>query len=84
MVFVPEGFAHGFQCLSDETEVFYQMSRPHVPEAARGVRYDDPAIGIRWPIRKGLVVSPRDRALPSIAPARRSRGAPAHAPAPAL
>jgi dTDP-4-dehydrorhamnose 3,5-epimerase len=85
MTFLPEGFAHGFQSLRDETEVFYQMSRPYVPEAARGVRYDDPALGIRWPIRKGLVVSPRDRALPRIAPDGKGRAsAPAHAPSLAI
>jgi dTDP-4-dehydrorhamnose 3,5-epimerase len=48
-LFVPEGCAHGFQTLMDDTEVLYQMSTPYVPEAARGVRWDDPAFGIEWP-----------------------------------
>lgn len=47
--FVPKGFAHGFQTLAENTEVHYQMSRPYVPEAGRGVRWDDPAFGIDWP-----------------------------------
>ena len=81
MTFLPQAFAHGFQSLCDETEVFYHMSRPYVPEAACGVHFDDPAIGIRWPIRKGLVVSPRDRALPRIAPDRKGQ---AGAPVPEL
>ena len=50
MVYIPEGFAHGFQALEDNTEVFYQMSEFYHPERARGVRWDDPAFGIKWPI----------------------------------
>ena len=50
MLYVPEGFAHGFQTLEDDTEVLYQMSEFYSPEHARGVRYDDPAFGIEWPI----------------------------------
>ena len=49
MIYIPEGFAHGFQTLEDETEVFYQMSEFYSPEHARGVRWDDPAFGIKWP-----------------------------------
>jgi dTDP-4-dehydrorhamnose 3,5-epimerase len=49
MLYVPEGFAHGFQTLVDDTEVFYQMSHPYAPECARGVRWDDPAFAIAWP-----------------------------------
>lgn len=49
MLFVPAGFAHGFQTLTDETEVFYMMSTAYVPGAAEGLRYDDPALGIQWP-----------------------------------
>ncbi len=51
MLYVPEGFAHGFQTLEDDTEVFYQMSEFYAPECARGVRWNDPAFGIEWPIR---------------------------------
>lgn len=47
-LYLPEGFAHGFQTLADNTEVFYQMSEFFHPECARGVRWDDPAFGIKW------------------------------------
>ena len=50
MLYVPEGCAHGFQSLEDDTEVSYLISEYYSPEAERGVRYDDPAFGIRWPI----------------------------------
>lgn len=59
MLFVPEGFAHGFQTLVDAAEVFYQISEVYHPEAARGVRWDDPAFGIRWPLDV-TVISARD------------------------
>ena len=58
-LYVPEGFAHGFLTLADESEVFYQMSEFYRPEAARGVRWDDPAFGIVWPARPE-VISERD------------------------
>jgi dTDP-4-dehydrorhamnose 3,5-epimerase len=59
-LYVPRGFAHGFLTLADATEVSYQISAPYHPEAARGVRYDDPFFGITWP---GPVkaIAPRDR-----------------------
>lgn len=61
MLFVPEGFAHGFQTIRDATEVFYQMSEFYVPEAApTGVRWNDPAFGIEWPIADP-VMNERDR-----------------------
>jgi len=50
-LYAPAGFAHGFQTLADDSEVFYQMSASYHPESARGLRWDDPAIGIVWPIR---------------------------------
>ena len=63
MLYVPEGFAHGFQTLRDDCEVFYQMGSPYCAEASRGVRWDDPAIGIRWPV-PAKHLSPKDRTLP--------------------
>jgi len=60
MLYVPEGFAHGFQTLADETEVFYQMSEFHDPGCARGVRWDDPVFGIDWALPV-TAVSARDR-----------------------
>jgi dTDP-4-dehydrorhamnose 3,5-epimerase len=60
--FIPEGCAHGFQTLEDASEVLYQISTPYVPEAARGVRWDDPAFGIEWPPPppQGRTMSQRD------------------------
>ena len=49
-LYIPEGCAHGFQTLADDTEVFYQISVPYDPASARGVRWDDPAFGIQWPL----------------------------------
>jgi dTDP-4-dehydrorhamnose 3,5-epimerase len=62
-VYIPAGFAHGFQTLEDQTEVLYQISVPYCPEAARGVRWDDPALGISWPLPP-TALSPRDAAWP--------------------
>ncbi|MDQ3604623.1 MAG: dTDP-4-dehydrorhamnose 3,5-epimerase [Gemmatimonadota bacterium] len=63
MLYVPEGFAHGFQSLEDETEVFYQMSEFYVADSAHGVRWDDPAIGIKWPEAE-RIISERDAGYP--------------------
>jgi dTDP-4-dehydrorhamnose 3,5-epimerase len=62
-LFVPKGMAHSFLTLEDATDVFYQISEPFTPGAARGYRYDDPAFGIAWPLEVA-VISDRDRALP--------------------
>jgi dTDP-4-dehydrorhamnose 3,5-epimerase len=64
MLYIPEGFAHGLQTLVDDTEVLYQMSEFYVPEAARGVRWDDPAFDIRWPPVEERVMSEKDRTYP--------------------
>jgi dTDP-4-dehydrorhamnose 3,5-epimerase len=63
MLYVPEGCAHGFLTLEDRSEVFYQMSEFYHPEAARGVRWDDPAFQIAWPAAP-QVISERDRTYP--------------------
>jgi dTDP-4-dehydrorhamnose 3,5-epimerase len=65
MLFIPRGFAHGFQTLVDNSEVFYQMSALYEPSAARGLRWDDPVLAIDWPIA-GPIVSERDRAYPLV------------------
>lgn len=65
-MYVPEYFAHGFLSLTDDTEVHYLVSGFYTPEAERGVRFDDPAVGIKWPVAPRLV-SDKDRAWPSIA-----------------
>ena len=49
LLYIPQGCAHGFQTLADDTEVFYSMSQAFSPGAADGFRFDDPAFGIRWP-----------------------------------
>lgn len=66
-LYVPEGCAHGFLTLTDDAEVAYQMSAPYAPEAARGVRFDDPAFGISWP-GEVVVINERDRTYPDFAP----------------
>jgi dTDP-4-dehydrorhamnose 3,5-epimerase len=64
MVYVPEGCAHGFLTLEDETEVFYQMSEFYHAECAQGVRWDDPAFQIVWP-GEVAVIAARDRTYPN-------------------
>ena len=59
-VYIPEGIAHGYQTLEDNTEVFYQISQFHEPQYARGVRWDDPRFGIQWPLTDP-VISEKDR-----------------------
>lgn len=63
MLYVPEGFAHGYLTLTDNTEVFYQVSESYAPSCERGVRWDDPEFGIKWPLRPELI-SDKDRDHP--------------------
>jgi dTDP-4-dehydrorhamnose 3,5-epimerase len=63
MLYVPEGFAHGFQTLQDDTEIVYQMSGFYAPEAAAGYRWNDPAFAVGWP-EPIAVISERDRTYP--------------------
>jgi dTDP-4-dehydrorhamnose 3,5-epimerase len=65
-LYVPERFAHGFQCLEDESEVLYQISEFHSAEHASGLRFDDPRLGIAWPLDV-TILSERDRAWPLLA-----------------
>ncbi len=65
MLYVPEGFAHGYQALVDDTEVFYLVSQFYTPEAERGIRWDDPAFDIDWPLKCEAVVSKKDRDWPA-------------------
>jgi len=62
-LYVPEGCAQGYQTLVDDTEMCYQTSQFYAPESARGVRYDDPAFGIRWPLAV-TSISDADRSWP--------------------
>jgi dTDP-4-dehydrorhamnose 3,5-epimerase len=64
MLYAPEGFAHGYQTLADNTEIYYQTSQFYAPEFATGVRYDDPAFGIVW-ILPVEIVSNQDRLWPA-------------------
>lgn len=66
MLYIPAGFAHGFITLEDQSTVFYQMSEFYHAEAARGVRWNDPALGIEWPIPVA-VISDKDRSYPDLA-----------------
>jgi dTDP-4-dehydrorhamnose 3,5-epimerase len=63
-LYVPEGFAHGYQTLVDDTETQYQVSAAFAPDAEGGVRWDDPAFGIDWPEAESRLISEKDKAWP--------------------
>jgi len=65
MLYIPKLFAHGFQTLEDETEIFYQMSEFYEPAAAKGLRWNDLRLGINWP-EAGRTMSQKDQAYPSL------------------
>ena len=67
MLYIPEGFAHGFQTLEDNTDVFYQISEFYAPDQARSVRWNDPRFQIRWP-DNNPTLSERDRLVPDFVP----------------
>jgi dTDP-4-dehydrorhamnose 3,5-epimerase len=73
-VYIPKGFAHGFQTLVSNATVFYMMSEFYVGEAASGLRWDDPELGIRWPVAN-RVMSDRDANWPTLSEWRRQRAA---------
>jgi dTDP-4-dehydrorhamnose 3,5-epimerase len=66
MFYIPEGCAHGFQTLEDDTEVFYQISNLYAPEYYRGVRWNDPAFAVAWPDDDRTMIA-RDRDYPDFA-----------------
>ena len=68
MLYIPKLFAHGFQTLEDDTEIFYQMSEFYSPGDARGARWDDPLFAITWPQGEQKIVSSRDASYPDSAP----------------
>lgn len=74
MIYVPAGFAHGFQTLQDDTEALYQISTNYVPDMARGIRWNDPSLGITWPIRNPIL-SGQDRFAPLLEAQRPLLGA---------
>ncbi len=63
MIYVPEGFAHGYLTLTDDAEIYYDTTRFYAPESARGVRFDDRAVAIEWPATPALI-SEKDRSYP--------------------
>lgn len=65
MLYVPEGCAHGYLTLADDTEIYYLVSQYYHATAERGVRWNDPAFEIEWPIKKGLVISEKDQNWPA-------------------
>lgn len=67
MLFVPRGCAHGYQTLAPDTEVFYQVTDVYAPEYAGGVRWNDPAFGVRWRDVGALTINERDRTYPDFA-----------------
>lgn len=69
MLYVPETFAHGYLTLTDNAEVFYQVSQFYTPDAEGGVRYNDPVFGIHWPETDQLEISKKDAAWPDYEPA---------------
>lgn len=74
-LYVPPFFAHGYQTLEDDTEVVYQVSAPYTASAERGLRHDDPVLGIRWPLPVSMI-SDKDRSWPLLA------GGPSDPPSP--
>ncbi len=68
-LYVPAGFAHGFQCLTDDAELNYLMSDSYHADLARGIRWDDPDLGIPWPLADAFL-SDRDRSLPRLSELR--------------
>ena len=63
MLYIPQGIAHGFQTLEDDTEIFYQISEFYSPQHSLGVRWNDPAFGINWPLTMSLI-SKKDMNFP--------------------
>lgn len=70
MVYIPEGFAHGFITLEDDSEVFYQMSEFYSPQHAAGFRWNDPFFSLQWPL-EAVVISERDKTYPDFQSALR-------------
>lgn len=64
ILYVPKGFAHGYQTLSDDARLIYFISAEHVNSAAKGIRWNDPVLNINWPIKPITIISERDNELP--------------------
>jgi dTDP-4-dehydrorhamnose 3,5-epimerase len=72
MLYVPENFAHGYQTLQNDTEVFYLVSAFYSPAHEKGLRWNDPAFGIKWPETEKVVISEKDQHWPDYLPHKRS------------
>ena len=68
MLYIPEGFAHGFQTLEDNTKVYYQISQKFHAPSSKGIRWDDPLFSISWPYSQDLIVSQKDQNHPRFSP----------------
>ena len=66
MMYLPVGFAHGFLVISDKTEVIYRITQEYSPEHKSGIIWNDPIIGIEWPIKETPILSKKDSSLPSL------------------
>jgi dTDP-4-dehydrorhamnose 3,5-epimerase len=64
MLYVPENYAHGYLTLEDNSEVFYQVSQFYSPGSERGIRWDDPAVNVKWPAISNLIISEKDKTWP--------------------
>lgn len=64
LLYVPTGFAHGYQVLSDHSDLHYMVSTGYAPQSEDGIRWDDPAIGIEWPVSASVILSDKDKAWP--------------------
>jgi dTDP-4-dehydrorhamnose 3,5-epimerase len=64
MLYVPKNYAHGYQTLCDDAEVFYQVSQFYVPGSEGGLRWDDPELSIQWPQTSDIIISEKDRSWP--------------------
>jgi dTDP-4-dehydrorhamnose 3,5-epimerase len=67
LFWAPPGFAHGYLTLEPDTEVIYRVTAPYAPNTERGLRWNDPALGISWPATPALIITERDRDLPLLA-----------------
>ena len=67
MLYIPGGFAHGYQILMDDTEVFYQVGQFYAPEYDRGIRWNDAAFAVDWPISDNVILSEKDQLWPDYA-----------------
>jgi dTDP-4-dehydrorhamnose 3,5-epimerase len=70
VLYCPKGFAHGFQTLTDDADVYYHISEPYRAGGSRGLRWNDPEVGIAWPLAESPVISSRDAQLPLLPEAR--------------